>query len=82
MKITVDVDCTPEEARRFMGLPDLTPVHAAYVEKMTKAVSEGVTAESFAEIARSWGPMSEAGVTMWRSMMEGISGPKSGPKSG
>ena len=82
MKITVDVDCTPEEARRFMGLPDLTPVHAAYVEKMTKAVSEGVTAESFAEIARSWGPMSEAGVTMWRSMMEGMSGSKSGPKSG
>ena len=82
MKITVDVDCTPEEARRFMGLPDLTPVHAAYVEKMTKAVSEGVTAESFAEIARSWGPISEAGVTVWRSMMEGMSGPKSGPKSG
>ena len=28
MKVTVDVDCTPEEARRFLGLPDLTPVHA------------------------------------------------------
>jgi hypothetical protein len=26
MKISVDVDCTPEEARRFLGLPDLTPV--------------------------------------------------------
>ena len=24
MKVTVDVDCTPEEARRFMGLPDMT----------------------------------------------------------
>ncbi|WP_371917856.1 DUF6489 family protein, partial [Pseudomonas sp. FW306-02-F08-AA] len=23
MKINVEVDCTPEEARRFMGLPDL-----------------------------------------------------------
>jgi hypothetical protein len=82
MKITVDVDCTPEEARRFMGLPDLTPVHAAYVDKMTKAVSDGVTPESFAEIARSWGPMSEAGMTMWRSMLEGMSGPKSGRRDG
>jgi hypothetical protein len=27
MKITANVDCTPEEARRFLGLPDLTPVH-------------------------------------------------------
>jgi methylated-DNA-[protein]-cysteine S-methyltransferase len=31
MKVKVEVDCTPEEARRFMGLPDLTPVHEAYV---------------------------------------------------
>ena len=74
MKITVDVDCTPEEARRFMGLPDLSPVHAAYVERMTRAVSEGLTAESAGELMKSWGPMSEAGMAMWRSMFEGMSG--------
>ena len=51
MKVTVDVDCTPEEARRFLGLPDLTPVHQAYVERMQKAVTEGVTPESFTEMA-------------------------------
>ena len=78
MKITVDVDCTPEEARRFMGLPDLTPVHQAYVERMTRAVSEGVTAESMGELMKSWGPMSEAGMTMWRSMLEGMSGRRDG----
>jgi hypothetical protein len=78
MKISVDVDCTPEEARRFLGLPDLTPVHQAYVEKMTKAVSDGVTAETMAELMKSWGPMSEAGMTMWRSMLEGMSGRRDG----
>ncbi|MFY9972047.1 MAG: DUF6489 family protein, partial [Roseiarcus sp.] len=26
MKITVDVDCTPLEARQFMGLPDVEPM--------------------------------------------------------
>ena len=78
MKISVDVDCTPEEARRFFGLPDLTPVHAAYVEKMTKAVNEAATPESFAELARQWGPMSEAGMAMWRSMLEGMSGRRDG----
>ena len=41
MKVTVDVDCTPEEARRFLGLPDLSPVHDAYVEKMKAAVTDG-----------------------------------------
>jgi hypothetical protein len=78
MKISVDVDCTPEEARRFLGLPDLTPVHDAYVEKMTRAVSEGVTAESMTELMKSWGPMSEAGMTMWRGMLEGMSGRRDG----
>ena len=72
MKVTVDVDCSPEEARRFLGLPDLTPVHQAYVERMQKAVTEGVTPESFAELARSWGPRSEAGMNLWKSMLEGM----------
>lgn len=78
MKIKVDVDCTPEEARRFLGLPDLTPVHQAYVERMTKAANEGLTAESAAEMMKSWGPMSESGMAMWRSMLEGMSGRRDG----
>ena len=70
MKISVDVDCTPEEARRFLGLPDLTPVHEAYVQRMTKAAGEGLTAESAAEMMKAWGPMSEAGMGAWRQMLE------------
>ena len=70
MKISVDVDCTPEEARRFLGLPDLTPVHQAYVERMTRAAGEGLTAETAAEMMKSWAPMGEAGMAMWRSMLE------------
>jgi uncharacterized protein DUF6489 len=76
MKVTVDVDCTPEEARRFLGLPDLSPVHAAYVETMTKAVGEGVTPETVGEMMKSWGPMSEAGLGLWKSMLDGMSARK------
>ncbi len=74
MKITVDVDCTPVEARQFLGLPDLTPVHEAYVERMTKLVSDGATAETFNELLKSWGPMSETGLAMWRQMTEQMTG--------
>ena len=74
MKISVDVDCTPEEARRFMGLPDLTPVHEAYVEKMRTAVTEGVSPEMFGEMMKAWGPMNEAGMNMWRQMLEQMGG--------
>lgn len=72
MKVTIDIDCTPEEARRFMGLPDLTPVHDAYVEKMKTALAEGATPEMFADMMKAWGPMSEAGLALWRQMLEGI----------
>lgn len=70
MKISGDVDCTSEEARRFLGLPDLTPVHKAYVERMTKAAGEGPTAEAAAEMMKAWAPTGEAGMAMWRSMLE------------
>lgn len=76
MKFTVDVDCTPEEARRFLGLPDLAPVHAAYVEKLQKAVSDGITPDMVREMMKNWGPMSEAGMAMWGQMFGQMSGKK------
>ena len=29
MKVKVELDCTPEEARAFLGLPDVRPMQAA-----------------------------------------------------
>jgi hypothetical protein len=34
MKITINVECTPEEARSFMGLPDVAPFQNAMMEEM------------------------------------------------
>ncbi len=38
MKINVEVECTPEEARRLMGLPDFTPVHDKYIATLTDSM--------------------------------------------
>lgn len=73
MKITVDVDCTPEEARRFMGLPDMTSVHEAYIDKMKKMIDEGVTPDTLETMMRNWMPMGEAGMNLWRTMFDQIS---------
>jgi hypothetical protein len=74
MKVSVDVDCTPEEARRFLGLPDLSAVHDAYVEKMKTALTEGPTPEMVAEMTRAWAPMNEAGMSMWKQMLDQMGG--------
>ncbi len=80
MKISVDVDCTPEEARRFMGLPDMSGVHEVYIDKMKKMIEEGVTADTMETMMRNWMPMGEAGMNLWRSMFDQIS--RAGGSSG
>jgi hypothetical protein len=74
MKVTVDIDCTPEEARRFMGLPDLSSVHAVYLAKMERMIDEGISADNVDQMVRAWSPMGDAGMAMWRQMIEQISG--------
>lgn len=73
MKVTVDIDCTPEEARRFMGLPDMSSVHEVYLEKMRKTIDEGVTPDMVEKMMGSWMPMGEAGMNMWRTMFDQMS---------
>ena len=34
MKMNITVECTPEEARAFLGLPDITPVNEALVNSV------------------------------------------------
>ena len=34
MKIKIDVDCTPQEARAFLGLPDVAPMQKAMMVNM------------------------------------------------
>ena len=80
MKVTVDIDLTPEEARRAMGLPDLTPLHERYVGSLLEAMNGQVRPELLENMMKSWAPMSEAGFAMWRQMFDQATG--SGAKTG
>lgn len=73
MKVSVDIDCTPEEARRFLGLPDLTPVHDAYVAQMQKAFADGMNPDTITEMMKSWAPMGEGAFAMWQQMLDRVS---------
>ncbi|WNO54008.1 DUF6489 family protein [Stakelama saccharophila] len=70
MKINIDVDCTPEEARRAMGLPDFTPVHDRYIQMMLESVEKGAAPEALESMMRNWAPMGEAGMQMWRKIFD------------
>ena len=54
MKITFDVDMTPQEARQFMGLPDVQPLQAvamAELEKRMKVEMDRISPEG---LLRTW----------------------------
>lgn len=71
MKVNVEIDCTPQEARAMMGLPDLTPLHDRYVAMLGETMEGGVNPEMIEQMMRGWAPMGEAGLAMWRRMIEG-----------
>jgi hypothetical protein len=54
MKFTVNVECSPEEARRFMGLPDVTPINEALVEEMTSRMQKNLALMSGENMMSSW----------------------------
>ena len=43
MKINVTVDCTPKEAREFLGWPDVEPLQREMMEKMSQVMTEGMS---------------------------------------
>jgi hypothetical protein len=54
MKISIDIDCTPAEAREMMGLPDLQPLQNAWVAEIEKRMMANLEQFSPENLARSW----------------------------
>lgn len=53
MKVTVDFDMTPDEARKMMGLPDIAPLQEAMMDKMKVQMDEYFASFSDPELAFS-----------------------------
>lgn len=54
MKFTINVECTPEEARRFVGLPDVTPLNEMLIAEMTKRAQANVQLMSPDTMMNAW----------------------------
>lgn len=57
MKINIEVDCTPEEARQCVGLPDLRPLQEAVLGAVQKQMLDAVARTSPDALLRSWLPL-------------------------
>ena len=71
MKMNIEIDCTPEEARKFMGLPDVEQANAIYIDSITKAMQGVTNVEQMEEYAKQLAPMGQMGMKMFQSFVEG-----------
>ncbi|MEM9309887.1 MAG: DUF6489 family protein [Pseudomonadota bacterium] len=71
MKITIEVDCTPDEARSFMGLPDVSQANSLYIESISQAMKGATKPDQLREYAESLAPMGQMGLKLFQSFVEG-----------
>lgn len=70
MKMNVEVECTPEEARRFLGLPDVTKANEAYVERLTNVMQGVGSFEQLQEMGKQIAPMGQFGLKLFQQIFE------------
>lgn len=57
MKISIDIDCTPEEARSFLGLPDVAPMQAALMAQLQERMAANIAAMDPETMLKTWMPL-------------------------
>lgn len=82
MKVNVEIECSPEEARRFMGLPDVEQANKAYVDAVAKAMSGVSNVDQLQEYAKNLAPMGQFGLKLFQNFMESGNAFTDGGKSG
>ena len=54
MKVNVEIDCTPQEARIFFGLPDVQPMQTAVMDKLQQQMTANLDKVSPEALIQSW----------------------------
>ncbi|MDE2229776.1 MAG: hypothetical protein KGL11_12155 [Alphaproteobacteria bacterium] len=76
MKITINVDCTPEEARAFFGLPDIRPMQETLLKEVQDRMTANIRAMDPAELFKTWLPAGLEGFKRWQEAFLNQTGAK------
>jgi hypothetical protein len=74
MKIKFDIECTPEEARAFFGLPDVRPLQAALMGELQKQMENNIKSMDPETMMKTWLPVSIEGFEQLQKMFWGQMG--------
>lgn len=54
MKVTVNIDCTPLEAREFMGLPNVQPMQDNVMKQLEQQMLDNLSKMTPEAMLRNW----------------------------
>jgi hypothetical protein len=54
MKVNIEIDCTPLEARQFFGLPDVAPMQTAVMDKLQQQMMTNLDKISPEALVQNW----------------------------
>lgn len=74
MKMTIEVDCTPVEARTFLGLPDVTPLNEQVVEEMKRRMAANVAMLEPEALMKSWMALGGQATDQFQKLMTAAAG--------
>jgi len=69
MKINVEFDISPDEARAVMGLPNIAPLQAEMMDEMRKRLKAALDAADPAGMLRAFMPMGVQGFEQFQKAM-------------
>ena len=72
MKFRVEAECTPEEARTFLGLPDVTPLNEQLVREMASRLSANASLMKPDELMKNWMSFGGQAQEQFMKMMSGV----------
>ena len=67
MRVSINIDCTPVEARKFLGLPDVEAFQTEMMRQMQEKLTHGLTVEDMEHFMKSWTPLAGQG---WENMQK------------
>ena len=68
MKVNIEIDCTPDEARRFFGLPEVAPMQERIMAELEARLMRAITDTDPQKLVENWLPLTMRGLESWQTL--------------
>ena len=69
MKLNIEIDMTPDEARKFLGLPDVSKAQDKMMAEIEKRMKAAIDVNDPEAMLRAWMPLGAQGFEQFQRFM-------------